>query len=259
MKVKDKERPLIGINTDFRSLGRGTSGVSQVHSGYYDCILTAGGIPILIPPISKDYELFPLLDKLDGLVLTGGDDLDPRRMGLPPHRSVKVMAERREACDRLLCKYAADHKLPVVGIGLGLQEMNVCYGGNNYLHLPEDLPKSLPHYDPHGAEHRHIVEMLPHTKMFELYGEGEICVVSAHHQGVRRVAPGFRPSAVAPDGLIEAIESKDASWFAIGVQWHAENQGHLSLDMQLFEAFVEAAARRSGKTAASKIMLAKAG
>lgn len=257
--MKDKDRPLIGINADFRNPGRGHTAFTVLANGYYDSILTAGGVPVVIPPIHREHELLPLFEKLDGLLLTGGGDLDPKRMGLPHHPSVKVMDERRENTDRLLCKLAREARLPLLGIGLGLQEMNVCYGGANYLHLPEDLVKCIPHYDPQGGAHRHAVNMIKGSRMFRLYGPDEILVHSHHHQGVKRVAPDFRPAALAPDGLVEAIEHVDDSWFAVGVQWHPENDGHISLDMQLFEAFTEAAAARSGKFAASKILLAKAG
>ena len=113
----------------------------------------------------------------------------------------------------------------------------------------------MPHRDPQGGAHRHIVVMEPGSKMEELYGPGEIRVNSYHHQGVRKVAPIFRVGALAPDGVIEAIETKDTSaWFCIGVQWHPENEGNLSLDMQLIEAFIEAA-----KSYHPSLTLAKAG
>jgi putative glutamine amidotransferase len=255
--MKDKDRPLIGINMDYRCPGRGLASYSVVASGYYDCILTSGGLPVLLPPLHRENEIQPIFDRLDGLVLVGGDDLDPKRMNLPFHPSVKVLPERRENADRLLCRLAQAKKLPILGIGLGMQEMNVSYGGLNYTHLPEDLPKCIPHYDPQGGAHRHSVEMVAKTKMYHIYGPGEIRVSSMHHQGVRKVAQGFRPSALAPDGLIEAIEHKDDSWFAVGVQWHPENDGQISLDTQLFEEFIKAAAK--GHNHASKIVLAKAG
>jgi putative glutamine amidotransferase len=256
-----KDRPLIGINTDYCASMKGRTPHSFMHSGYYDCVLAAGGVPVMIPPLVKDYDLAPILDKIDGLILTGGDDLDPRKMNLAPHPSVRVIPERRETSDRLLCRLVQQRKMPVLGIGLGMQELNVCYGGGIYLHIPEDLPKSIPHRDPQGGAHRHTVIMEPGTRMEEIYGPGEIRVNSYHHQGIRKLAPMFRVGALAPDGLIEAIEGKDDSWWIVGVQWHPENEGNISLDMQLIEAFVEAAAVDSGTTAMphSKLALAKAG
>ena len=213
-----------------------------MHSGYYDCLLSANAVPVMIPPLIKEHDLAPILDQLDGVLLTGGDDLDPKKMGLAPHPSVTVVPERRETSDRLLCRLVQERRMPVLGIGLGMQELNVCNGGGIYLHLPEDMPRGIPHRDPQGGPHRHTVIMEPKTRMEEIYGPGEIRVNSYHHQGIRRLAPIFRVGAQAPDGLIEAFEGKDPNWWVVGVQWHPENEGNISLDMQLIEAFTEAAA-----------------
>ena len=237
-----KNRPLIGINTDYRASAKGRALHSFMHSGYYDCLLSANAVPVMIPPLIKEHDLAPILDQLDGVLLTGGDDLDPKKMGLSPHPSVTVVPERRETSDRLLCRLVQERRMPVLGIGLGMQELNVCNGGGIYLHLPEDMPRGIPHRDPQGGPHRHTVIMEPGTRMEEIYGPGEIRVNSYHHQGIRRLAPIFRVGALAPDGLIEAFEGKDPNWWVVGVQWHPENEGNISLDMQLIEAFTEAAA-----------------
>lgn len=258
--MKDKDRPLIGMNTDFRVPTKHACPLSQVQSGYYDSILTSGGLPVLVPPLTREADLNPILDRLDGFVLVGGDDLDPKRMGLGHHQSVRPIPERRETSDRLLCKLISQRKMPILAIGLGMQELNVHHGGALFVHLPDDMPRAIPHFDPQGGAHRHIVVMEPGSLMEDIYGPGEVRVSSQHHQGVRRLAANFRPAAHSPDGLLEAYESKDEDWFAIGVQWHPENDGHISLDTQLLEAFVLAAARaRPSQSIAGKLSLAKAG
>jgi putative glutamine amidotransferase len=248
-----KSRPLIGINTDYCASAKGRTPYCHIQSGYFDCLMAANALPVFIPPLIKEADLAPLLDKVDGLMLTGGDDLDPRKMGLSPHPSVTLMPERREMADRLLCKMAQQRRIPTLGIGVGMQELNVVAGGGLFVHLPEDMPKCIPHRDPHGGAHRHTVVMQPGTRLEEIYGPGEIRVNSYHHQGVRKLAPIFRVAALAPDGLIEGFEGKERSWWVTGVQWHPENEGHISLDMQLIEAFVAAAAGTSAPA------LAKAG
>jgi putative glutamine amidotransferase len=260
MDAMTKDRPLIGINADYYVPARGRAPFTALHSGYYDCILLAGGLPIVLPPLHKEHDLAPIVEQLDGLVLTEGDDMDPRKMGLGPHPSIRPMHERRELTDRLLCKLAQQRKLALLGVGLGMQQMTVCFGGGLYQHLPEDLPKSIPHRDAQGGMHRHVVTMAKNARLYKLYGEGEIPVTSYHHQGLRKLPPGFRAAAHAPDGLVEAIEWKGDDWFAVGVQWHPQNEGNISLDMQLLEAFVEAAAKGSGtKKAVPMLQLAKAG
>ncbi len=255
-----KDRPLIGINTDVRIVAKGRPAHSVMHSGYYDCILTAGGLPVLLPPLTKEADLAPLVEQLDGVLLTEGDDLDPRKMGLGPHPSIRMMSERRESHDRLLVKLIQQRKMPVLGVGVGLQELTVFLGGGIYQHIPEDLPRSMPHFDPQGGVHRHTVVMQKGSLLEDIYGEGEIRVNSYHHQAVRKLPQGFRVGALAPDGIIEAIEWKRIEeWFCVGVQWHPHKEGTVSLDMQLIEAFVTAAARAQVSAAPRLNVVARAG
>ena len=241
-----KNRPLIGMNTDYRAVAKGRTPHSYMHSGYFDCLLAANALPVIIPPLTKEHDLSPILDRLDGVMLTGGDDLDPKKMGLAPHPAVKVVPERRETADRLLCKLVQQRRLPVLGIGLGMQQLNAACGGSLYLHLPEDLPRAMPHRDPSSSgPHRHAVLIEPNTRIDEIYGGGEIRVNSNHHQAVRQVGPRLRVGALAPDGVIEAVEAVDPNWFCVGVQWHPESETASALDMQLFECFIQACLRQA--------------
>ncbi len=233
-------KPIVGINTDLRVPAKGRAPVSVVATGYYDCVQASGGIPVIIPPLIKDQELRPIVERLDALVLISGDDLDPKRIGMAPHPSNKIVPARREDSDRLLIKLAFERKMPILGIGFGLQLINAYFGGSIYQHLPEDLPRALPHKDPLGGSHRHGIEITPGTRLDEIYGDGEIRVNSSHHQAVRRVSNKFRVAAVAPDGVIEAIESVDPAWFCMGVQWNPASETASALDLQLFESLIEA-------------------
>jgi putative glutamine amidotransferase len=157
-----------------------------------------------------------------------------------PHPSVRPIAERREESDRLLLRRAVERQVPILAIGLGMQHLNVVCGGSLYLHLPEELPRALPHQDRTGEPHRHAIAVQPGTRLDDIYGGGEVLVNSAHHQAVRQVGAGLRVSARAPDGVIEAIEAEDPQWFCVGVQWQPDSVTASALDMQLFEAFVQA-------------------
>jgi putative glutamine amidotransferase len=239
--MADPVRPFIGINVDLLPASKNAPAFIRLNAGYVDCVYAAGGLPVLIPPLNKEAELETILDRLDGVVLCGGLDLDPRRSGQPAHPAVVPMAERRELSDRILVRKAVERRMPVFGIGVGMQQLNVQLGGSLFLHLPEEQPKVMPHFDPSGGPHRHIVLVEPGSKMEEIYGAGEARVNSHHHQAVKTLGRGLRVGAKSPDGVIEAIEYVGEDWFCIGVQWHPEADTASALDMQIFESFIQAA------------------
>ena len=133
----------------------------------------------------------------------------------------------------------ADRRMPVFGIGVGIQLINITMGGNLFLHIPEDLPTAIPHRDPQDPGHRHSLEIQPGSLMERVYGDGEIRVSSRHHMAVDEVAPGFQVTARCPDGVIEAIESEREDWIAIGTQFHPENEAASALDVRVFEEFLD--------------------
>lgn len=232
-----RSKPLIGLNADYRAAKKDAPAFSYVCSGYYDSVKEAGGVPVILPPVDNDVDLNRLLDLLDGLVLVGGADLDPRRDGYMLHPSVRPLDSRREEFDRRLMWLVSKRRMPIFGIGVGLQLLNVTQGGTLLLHIPEDLPKALPHKDPLDPAHRHGLEVVAGSLMERVYGDGEIRVNSVHHMAVDDVAPGFRVTARCPDGVIEAIEST-TDWLAFGTQFHPEADSASALDLRIFEEFI---------------------
>ena len=234
-------KPVIGINGDFRAPKKDVVALSWWTTGYYDSVTAAGGLPVLMPPFADDADLKQFLKMLDGLVLAGCSlDLDPVRLGMDKHPSTRPMPSRREDFDRRLCKMAVEMRIPILAIGGGMQTLNVVCGGTLFEHVTEDVPKAFHHRDPVENTLRHIIEIVPGTRVDTIYGPGEIRVNSQHHMAVDQVAPCFKVSATAPDGVVEAYESIDEDWYCLGVQFHPENETASALDMQVFENFLEA-------------------
>jgi putative glutamine amidotransferase len=233
-------KPIIGINADFANPSGDKPSFTYLASGYYDAVSKVGGIPLVIPPIEDDDDLDRALQVVDGVVLIGGADLDPRRDGWMLHPTIRPLATRRESFDRRLMRLIAERRTPVFGIGAGMQLMNVVLGGNLLLHIPEDRPTALPHHDPLDPAHRHTLELVPNSLMERVYGDGELRVNSMHHMAIDEVAPGFEVTARCPDGIVEAIESRIGDWFALGTQFHPEADTASALDLRVFEEFVDA-------------------
>lgn len=232
-------KPLIGINADYRSSKGNQPAFSVLTAGYYDSIVRAGGIPVIVPPLENEDDLNAILERLDGFLLVGGADLDPRHDGFMLHPSVTPMDPRRETFDRMLARLIAARKLPVFGIGVGMQLLNVTLGGNLFLHIPDDLPNALPHKDPHDPNHRHGLLIAKGSIIERVYGDGEIRVSSRHHMAIDELAAGFRITAKCADGVIEAIEST-TDWIALGTQFHPESDAASALDLRIFEEFLDA-------------------
>jgi len=231
-------KPIIAINTDFRAAKHDAPAFAYVAAGYFESILQAGGLPLLCPPYECEQDIEHMLDRVDGVMLIGGADLDPRRDGWMLHPTVRLQDARREAFDRMLMRLVSERRVPVFGIGAGMQLINVSQGGNLFLHLPEDMPTALPHKDPLDPDHRHTLQLTPGSIMDRVYGDGELRVNSMHHMAIDEVAPGFEVTARCPDGVVEAIESTMPDWFAFGTQFHPEASTASALDMRIFEEFL---------------------
>lgn len=231
-------RPLIGVNADYRSARNGSPDFAYLAGGYLRSISRAGAVPVIIPPLEEEAGLSRILDTLDGVVLCGGGDLDCRRDGFMLHPSMRLLDPYREESDRVLVHLVAERRMPVLGIGCGVQLLNVAQGGTLFLHIPEDVPRALPHADAMDPNHRHALEVEMDSLMGRVYGEGEIRVNSMHHMAIDDLAPGFRVTARCPDGIVEAIESTMDDWWALGTQFHPEAPSASALDGRIFEEFV---------------------
>jgi putative glutamine amidotransferase len=247
-------RPRIGITGSvFWHKGLGTRR-TFLNEPYVVGIREAGGLPLLVTPAHEGESLRALYDLLDGLLLTGGEDVEPGRYGEPVRGPRVESVPERDRLEFQLLEWARADRLPVLAVCRGIQVLNVAFGGSLYQDVPSERPSDLAHDQSKGVppiprvQPSHGVTVLPGSFLGDLVGSGEHRVNSMHHQGIKALAPGLFPVAYAPDGLIEAVEANDPapSAFLLGVQWHPEElaAGGDRASLRLFEAFVTAAAKR---------------
>jgi gamma-glutamyl-gamma-aminobutyrate hydrolase PuuD len=210
---------------------------------YVDAIHRAGGRTLLIPP--ADHGLNEMLGVLDGLVLAGGNDLDPAAYGAAPHPATQTPQLERDRGELALMAGALERDMPVLAICRGMQVMNVARGGNLIQHLPEHVA-STSHREVVGEFSEHPVTIASDSLLATILGP-TAAVKSHHHQAADRLGAGLTPVAWSDDGTVEAIEDPDRG-FALGVQWHPEEGPDLSLLTALVRA---AAAYRTARSSRS--------
>lgn len=231
-------KPIIGIGADIHT-EEGKRDRVFAYLTYCEAVRRAGGIPVVIAPQPENAA--DLVEKLDGLLLAGGEDTDPAVYG--EERSPKVeevMDERRQANELALARAARDRKIPTLGICLGLQTMNVAAGGTLLQDIDSQHETDIAHASIPEDRARHDVIVEKGTRLAGILPDVELNVNSSHHQAVKRVADGLRVTALAPDGIIEGLEDPRQPFF-IGVQWHPEDMAAEASAEALFAAFVQAA------------------
>ena len=246
-------RPIVGIPTqNLQSIGGVPADMppSWAMSQRYILTLTAvGALPWMIPLVLGDVEtLRGIYDQLDGIFLPGGADIDPESYREERHPRCDKTDKSRDAVELQLLAWATEDHKPVLGVCRGVQIINLAAGGTLYQDLAEQFPGSIKHdYFPFGGRYArdllvHDVRIAVPSRLGELFGTEQLKVNSMHHQGIRTLGKGLLATAVAPDGLIEAVESADDHWL-IGVQWHPEVlTDRDSRTRRLFTSFIEAAA-----------------
>jgi putative glutamine amidotransferase len=207
---------------------------------YADKIAQAGGVPVLLPPLPGSADV---LDRLDGLVLSGGADVDPARYGAERDPATDPASADRDDAELALCTAALTSGLPLLGICRGMQVINVALGGTLHQHLP-DLVGHDGHSPDPGSYGSHDVTVAPGTRLAAVLGRTELSVPTHHHQAVDKLGAGLVPAAWADDGIIEAVEfgafGADSP-VLLAVQWHPEAGD----DPSLFNGFVAAAQSES--------------
>jgi putative glutamine amidotransferase len=208
---------------------------------YIEAIQQAGGIPYLIPSCLTDLsDIMPLLA---GIVLTGGNDIDPSHYGETPSPALMPGDPERDRTEIQLLKLAMENQLPILGICRGMQLINVLLGGSLIQDLPTELgPKGAQHRIPPKMAHHHMVTVDVGSPLAHIFNETHMSIVSWHHQAIKRLADGLVPCAYAEDGIIEAVVMPEYPAWLVAVQWHPEALlANYPLQKKLFTAFITAA------------------
>ncbi len=219
-----------------------------INQDYVEAVLRAGGTPVLFPVTSDREQISLLLDQVDGLLLTGGVDVDPARYGELKMPCCGDCSTCRDSMEFPLCREALNRRMPVFAICRGMQVLSCVLGGDMYQDVAEQFGTGLrhPRYDV-PADPVHTVDIHPDTLLSSIVGVSVLDVNSRHHQGVRNAGKGLIVSAAAPDGLTEGIELPGYP-FALGVQWHPASLSDRYPEHQaLFNAFVKACAEHAGR------------
>ena len=229
-------RPLIGITSAYIPDG----GYVKVYSSYAQAVEEAGGMPVILP-VTEDHDLVAeYVRVLDGLLLTGGDDVPPEAYGESPLEQTKTLSPRRHRFEKALVEAWLRTRKPILGICRGCQQVNVVCGGTLVQDIPTQVGTSVIHRDPKGggdAAHRVAIE--PGTTLRSLLSSASVQVNSNHHQAVKDVGNNLRVTARSPDGLIEALEFTDGR-FGLLVQWHPERVTDAKHRKAIYGAFVRA-------------------
>lgn len=230
---------LIGLNADIRKLPRWGVAATALLT-YVNAIEQAGGVPLIIPALTDRPALEAALAHLDGLLLTGGLDISPRLYGQRRHPATRLAAPRRLAGDRALLEAALDTDIPILGICMGCQWLNVALGGDLIQDIPSQVGTEIVHAP---RETFHPVRVQAGSRLAAILGREELEVNSSHHQAIGRLGRGLRAVAWAPDGVIEAAEG-EGERFLLAVQWHPERIVDRPEHLALFQALVAAAGER---------------
>ncbi len=239
-------RPLIGVTTsevrlEHRAdpMAEGDPPMREMALGmvYMRAVELAGGIPVVLPPLGHD-AIAPLLDRLSGICLSGGPDLDPHGYGEGPHPQLGPTEPDLDGFELALAQLADARQMPVLGVCRGCQAMNVARGGTLYQHVADITDGTIEHRQAvRGRVPTHSVKIAPGSRLARVMGVTEAEVNSFHHQAAHRLGKRMQAVAWSPDGLIEGIESRGPAFF-LGVQWHAESLVERPDQLELVRALV---------------------
>lgn len=246
--MKTKIKPIIGISGSLLVDSGGMFPGYQrayVNNDYIQSVAMCEGVPYIVPIVDYDEIIKEQVNNIDGLILSGGHDINPLLWSEEPHQKIGEISLKRDTYDFKLLKFALEMKKPILGICRGEQLINVAEGGSLYQDLSLMKGSYIKHDQQDGPSMpTHTVEIKEGTKLHDILGEKTVLTNSFHHLAVNKLAEGYIVSAISKDGVIEAIE-KEGEDFVIGVQWHPEMMTESYYKMKnIFKALVEEASKK---------------
>ena len=240
MNKKPSSMPIIGLTT----YGVNDTGKYDLPREYIDSVRRAGGAVLLLPPGESNWRVITLL--LDGLILTGGGDIDPQRYNGGHHEMVYNIDTERDESECQLAEYALESGLPTLGICRGAQMLNIVSGGSLYVHLPDKYGEQIAHRQPPREPVPHDVQLEGRSRLADIFKTDKFSCASWHHQALNDIPEAYAITARAADGVVEAIEHRQHPWL-VAVQWHPElTAAEDPLQQELFNALVRQG-RRNGE------------
>ncbi len=233
-------KPVIGITSNFKTINDRLN--CAIDYDYISAVNKAGGIGLILPIITDEGILDDYSQILDGLVFSGGEDIETSYYGENPIEQIGTICLDRDICEMGLFKRAYEKNIPVLGICRGMQLINVALGGSLYQDIKTQIDVTLEHRSKKelvGQPH-HSVKVMKDSMLYKMLGVREADVNSFHHQSLKDIGRGLKVTAITPKGIIEGIESEEKE-FLIGVQWHPEKLiGEYPLFNGIFDTFIEA-------------------
>lgn len=237
-EMKQTNKPIIGITSS--SVNHNNIPSVNLHEKYIQAVIDAGGIPVVIPTGTKELsEAWVYM--CGGIILSSGEDVDPNSYHANPEPRLQETNEKRDLTEMDLVKYAQIQNKPILAICRGITMLNAALGGTVIQDIEKANPNAIKHYQQSARpDPTHDVQIEQSSRLYQIIRNSKIRVNSMHHQSIKELAPNLNAVAVAPDGVIEAIEGTNDSRFLMGVQWHPEEMAIKDLNMQrLFQAFIQ--------------------
>jgi putative glutamine amidotransferase len=243
--MQASNRPIIGCTTYHKVAAQANPiDIYGLMPSYIEAVKAAGGIPLLIPLGLSDEDLQTVFERIDGVLLPGGGDIEPEYYNGRAHIKMWGIDGERDRTEFFMVRTAVEQQKPILAICRGIQVLNVALGGTLWEDIPTLVPHAIVHDNLPGQPRSHLshtVDIQPGSLLARQLNQTTTWVNSLHHQAVRDLAPGLVATACSPDGLIEAAEAPNHP-YALGVQWHPENLIHDDPNMlSLFKGLVEAA------------------